>query len=369
MLHKGSLLQQTNKHLSNCLLHPSNSHNCYRPLPQAQMLPQCSSVSCNLYSQQLAHKANLAGNQGNLHHLGKHSTRLSSLSFQQQGHSKIMLYPTHRSQKVPKSADGKGVKNGGPDGHLHFHCGQLGHLKKDCPLGPYCSCCNTKGHIPANCPNNKRQQQNEMHGSGNQQPEERCENWKRAQDQPQYSNPENKCLHYAGNYRSCDCPTRHQHQAPPATNPVGGTGTHSPHYLSQFSNPSPQQHSQQSQSTVGSSTPTLMVNNNLWSQQGTQRQMTPPAQNQVNHRVRPSQPVNPQYNQFNIQQQSPNFAPQQFSAQYPPPYPGQWLQQPPSVHSNTTETSLVLTLVLDRHFKLYEDRENTHEQHKREKEK
>ena len=85
--------------------------------------------------------------------------------------------------------------------------------------------------------------------------------------------------------------------------------------------------------------------------------MTPPGQNQVNQQVRPSQPVNPQYNQFNIQQQSPVFPPHQFSAQYPPHYPGQWPQQLPSVHSNTTETSEVLTQVLDRHFKLYEDRE------------
>ena len=157
--------------------------------------------------------------------------------------------------------DGKGVKNGGPDGHLCFCCGQPGHLKKDCSLGPYCSCCDTRGHTPANCPNRKRQQHTETHESGNRQPEERHKNWKRAQDQPQYLNPENKCLHCAGNHRSCDCPTRHQHQVPPATNPVGITGTHSPHYFPQFSNPSPQQHSQQSQSTARSSTPTLMVNN------------------------------------------------------------------------------------------------------------
>ena len=71
-----------------------------------------------------------------------------------------------------------------------------------------------------------------------------------------------------------------------------------------------------------------MVNNNLWFSQGPRRQVTPPAQNQVNQQVRPSQPVNPQYNQFNIQQQSPVFPPQQFSMQYPPPppYSGQWPQ-------------------------------------------
>ena len=158
-----------------------------------------------------------------------------------------------------------------------------------------------------------------MHKSGNQRSEERCKTAKRVQDQPQYLNPENKCLHCAGNHRSCDCPARHQHQAPPATNLVGSTVTPSSHYFPQFSNPSPQQHSQQSQSTVGSSTLTLMVNSNLWLQQGPQRQVTPPAQNPVNQQVRPCHPVNPQYNQFNIQQQSPVFAPQQFSTQYPPP--------------------------------------------------
>ena len=107
MLHKGSLLQQTNRHLRNCLLHTSNSHCCYGPQPQANVLPWDIRVSCNLYSQQLAYEANLAGNQGNLHHLGKHSTRLLSLSFQQQRHSKIMLYPTRRSQKCQNLQMGK----------------------------------------------------------------------------------------------------------------------------------------------------------------------------------------------------------------------------------------------------------------------
>ena len=119
----------------------------------------------------------------------------------------------------------------------------------------------TRGHTLANCPNKRRQQQNKIHKSENRQPEERRENWKRAQDQPQYSNPENKCLHCAGNHRSCDCPTKHQHQAPPATNPVGSTGTHSPHYFPQFPNPSPQHHSQQSQSMIRTSTLTLIVRN------------------------------------------------------------------------------------------------------------
>ena len=34
--------------------------------------------------------------------------------------------PNPQETEVLKSTDGKGVKNGGPDGHLCFHCGQLG---------------------------------------------------------------------------------------------------------------------------------------------------------------------------------------------------------------------------------------------------
>ena len=76
------------------------------PAPGSHAAP-VHQVSHNLYSQQLSHEANLAGNQGNLHHLGKHSTHLLSLSFQQQRHSKIMLYSTHKSQKCQSSQMGK----------------------------------------------------------------------------------------------------------------------------------------------------------------------------------------------------------------------------------------------------------------------
>ena len=109
--------------------------------------------------------------------------------------------PNIQEPKVPKYVDGKGVKNGGPDGHLCFCCRQPGHLKKDCPLGLYCSCCDTRGDTPVKCLNKKSQQQKEMHESVNWQPEERCENWKKVQDQPQYLNPENKCLHCTGDHR------------------------------------------------------------------------------------------------------------------------------------------------------------------------
>ena len=60
--------------------------------------------------------------------------------------------------------------------------------------------------------------------------------------------------------QTCYCPTRHQYEAPLVNNPVGSSGTHY-QYSSQFQQPSPQQHSQQSQSTVRSSTPVLITNN------------------------------------------------------------------------------------------------------------
>ena len=213
------------------------------------------------------------------------------------------------------------MKSNVPDGQTCFRCKQPGHLKKDCPEQPYCSRCCTRGHIPVKCPtkNQGNQQQDIMCKNGNQQMDERCQNWKQAQDQPQFSNPSNRCLHCAGDHRSCDCPLRHQHQAPPTNNPVGSTGIQS-QYSPCFSQPSPPQHSQQSQLTVGSSTPMLMINNPQQFQQGHQRQSAPLVQQQVNQQVRPSvsQQSNPQFNQYTAPHASPLFAQPQFSPQYPP---------------------------------------------------
>ena len=162
---------------------------------------------------------------------------------------------------------------------------------------------------------------------------------------------------------------RHHHQAPPTNNPVGSTDIQS-QYSPRFSQPLPPQHSQQSQSTVGSSTPMLMINNPQQFQQGLQRQSAPPVQQQVNQQVRPSVSLqsNPQFNQYNAQQASPLFAQPQFNPQYLSPYPGQWPQHLPSVHSNITGTSKLITQVLDRQFKMYQDREDACEECERQKE-
>ena len=148
-------------------------------------------------------------------------------------------------------------------------------------------------------PSKGNHQQDEKHKNGVQQRDKRPENWKQTQDQPQFSNPSNRCLHCAGDHGSHDCPMRHQHQAqaPPTNNPVGSTGINS-QYSPCFSQPSPPQHSQKSQSIARSSTPTLIVNNPQQFQHGHQRHTTPPVQQQVNQQVRPtvSRQFNPQFN-------------------------------------------------------------------------
>ena len=121
---------------------------------------------------------------------------------------------------------------------------------------------------------------------------------------------DNRCLHCASDHKTHDCPTRQQHQTPTTSNPARGTGIYQ--NLNQFSNTSPQhsspsqQHSQQSQSTVGITTPTLMVNNSRF-QQGFQQQPpapVPQVNQQANYQVR-SQQFNQQFTQPSFPQMSP----------------------------------------------------------------
>ena len=103
--------------------------------------------------------------------------------------------PNTQESKVPKSADGNGVKSSSTTDKVCFQCKQPGHLKKDCPELPYCSKCRTKGHIPAKCPlkNQDKHQQDERsesdQGTAKKHKNHR-EDWKKAQDQPQFSNPD-----------------------------------------------------------------------------------------------------------------------------------------------------------------------------------
>ena len=137
--------------------------------------------------------------------------------------------PNTQEPRVQKSVNGQGVKNSSTMDC--FRCKHPGHLKKDCPEQPYCSRCRTRWHIPAKCPLKKqgRRQRDERHKSVNQGTDERFkthrEDWKMAQDQPQYCHLDNRCLKFGGDHKTHDCPMRQQHQAPPAYNSVGRAGT------------------------------------------------------------------------------------------------------------------------------------------------
>ena len=202
--------------------------------------------------------------------------------------------PDTPEEKIPKSLNGEGVKNSRKqattpttntqDSRLWFRCKQLGHLKKDCPKLPYCSKCRTQGHIPAKSPTKQQdnRQQDERYKSIDKRCKTHREDWKKAQDRPQFSNRTNKCLNCAGDHGTQDCPTRQQPHVPPIGNPANGTGIYKNN--SQSQNHSLQQHSQQSTSTMSISTPTLMVNNPLQTspQQG-QQQHPPPQVPLANH--------------------------------------------------------------------------------------
>ena len=175
--------------------------------------------------------------------------------------------------------------------------------------------CKTRGHVPTRCPSkwqgNRPDQEEDSQSHGTHR--EEC---KRSQDQPQFLHINNRYLHCASNHQSHDCPTRQQHQANTTSNPASGSGIYQ--NTSKFANTSPT--SQQSQSTVGITTPTLPVTN-------------PPLQHNFQHPL----PINPHLNyqaqpphfqQFTQPQVSPlQIPPQPFNPQILPPY---FPQYPPS---------------------------------------
>ena len=152
-----------------------------------------------------------------------------------------------------KSQNGQGVKQA-PAGKqandkaepICWRC-KTGHLKWDCPMPPYCSKCRQEGHIPAKGP--QKDKKTSVPHSLAGQPQ--------ASMDPQFSNPNNKCLHCGGDHRPAVCSTQSQPQQVPSTSScVSSAGK--PH-----SNMSPPQNTKNSQATAHSTTPTFLVNNTV----------------------------------------------------------------------------------------------------------
>ena len=70
-------------------------------------------------------------------------------------------------------------------------------------------------------------------------------------------------------------------------------------------------------------------------------------------------------------QASPLLAQPQYNQNIPPPYPGQWQQQAPSVQSNHSDNNSDVSQILQEqweYFKFMKEKEEAHKQHEIQKE-
>ena len=201
-----------------------------------------------------------------------------------QAQEQLSQCPTSPHSKRTKSKNGHGVKqakNGKATANygapVCWRCGKQGHLKRDCPRPPFCGKCKKEGHVPALCLLRRSQ------GSVQLSPQQQQDN--------RFSNPTNRCIHCGGEHKPASCPAKYQYKPTPSTS----------------SYVSPQQGTRGSQSTTGSTTPMLLVNNNATTQ----------GQVRGNHTQQVTLQVSP-----NVQQNlfTPNVIPHvQQSNQFPPP--------------------------------------------------
>ena len=210
-----------------------------------------------------------------------------------------------------KSKNGQGIKQSKglpadkPDTTC-WRCKQPGHLKHDCPMPPFCIKCRQEGHPPYKCP-----QQNQRNDSLTTQVQNTVD--------PRFSNMMNKCIHCGGEHKPALCPMRTQSQtAPSSSSWTSQTGTTSAGKNN--NNMFPQQGTKNSLSTVGSTPPTLVVNNSPAPQGNANVNRV----QQITPQVSPNTPHN-LYNTPPIQNQ---FAP---PAYFPIPFP---LPPPPIAPSN-----------------------------------
>ena len=208
---------------------------------------------------------------------------LITLATLQQTPPQAQEQPTRPSpqQKKSKSKDGQGVKQAKNNkttdsAPICWRCSEPGHLKRECHKPQFCGNCRKEGHIPALCPLSKEPAQPSP----------------LQQQVNKFSNLANRCIHCGGEHTPASCPTRYQPKATPSTS----------------SYVSPRQGTRGSQSTQGSATPTLLVNNVVLGQVRS---------NQV-HQVTPQVSPNVQQNLFAPPTQSNPFPPPPY---FPIPFP------------------------------------------------
>ena len=108
MLYHGNLLHKHLNHFSSLLSCSSNSSHCFNHQLLHHRLQTCSMASCHSYNPGLVLKANILGNKGTHPPLCKILILLHSLSFQLWRDNNSL--PNTQEPRVPKLADGKGVK-------------------------------------------------------------------------------------------------------------------------------------------------------------------------------------------------------------------------------------------------------------------
>ena len=202
-----------------------------------------------------------------------------------------------------KSKNGQGIKQSKslpadkPDVTC-WRCKQPGHLKRDCPMPPFCVKCRQEGHLPYNCP-----QQNNRNTSSTTQVQTIVDH--------QFSNIRNKCIHCGGEHKPAACPTKTGLQT--ASNSsnwtlqsgITGTGKNN-------TNAFPPQCTTNSLSTTEGTPPTLVVNNLPMQHGHTTTNQVP--------RVTPQVSPNMSHNQYNTPPLQNQFAPPAyFPITFPPP--------------------------------------------------
>ena len=210
-----------------------------------------------------------------------------------------------------KSKNGQGVKQSKnlaadkPD-VICWKCKQTGHLKRDCPMPPFCVKCRQEGHLPYKCPQQKKR--NDLSTTQVQTTVD-----------SRFLNIGNKCIHCGGEHKPALCPMKTQLQMAPSSSSwtsqpgITSAGKNNPNTFSQ-------QGTKDSLSTIGSTPPTLVVNNLAAPQGGAHINQVP----QVTPQVSPNTPNN----LYNIPPVQNQFAP---LAYFPIPFP-----PPPIAPSNVS---------------------------------